>query len=595
MISDLIDPALLRSVRTEIQEHLSFAPKETDIYKIHQSGDLANLDGLDDESLKLLPSLKTLRDALYSPDFRSYLCHVTGSSFVSGKKTDMAINIYTPGSHLLCHDDVIGSRRISYILYLTDPDVPWQSEWGGALRLYPTEKLHDSAKNIALVPNPEASKSIPPAFNQLSFFAVQPGASFHDVEEVYAPDDDHSKESPSSRVRMAISGWYHVPQKGEDGYSSGEESSYAEQSSLTQLQGMPHIHDRPRSLKTDYPASPDGGDASPFTDPILTEADLNFLLQYLAPTYLTPDTLESVSESFCENSSIVLENFLSKKLCDDIRLFIDLSEQKHDMQDWEVARPPHKHHYLFQRASKTASNPLQMILNDLIPAHAFQKWLQLATEQEATSHDMILRRFRRGKDYTLAQSYDANEPRIELCLGLTPSSGWEKEEDDAAHGDSNGIERQAESKDGFRDVGGYLAYMNGGNDDGTDDEKSDDGVLAPADKNTNGGVAKMRKSRADPAIYQAQDDEEEDGVLFSMPACWNRLGIVMRDKGTMRFVKYVSRSARGDRWDVFGEFEITDQASINGDDSVLGGSDSNDANGEGGGHLPTDTDTASDT
>lgn len=589
-----MDPSLLRRVRTEVQEHLSFAPKETDIYKIHQSGDLANLDGLDDESLTLLPSLKTLRDALYSPDFRSYLCHVTGSSFVSGKKTDMAINIYTPGSHLLCHDDVIGSRRISYILYLTDPDVPWQSEWGGALRLYPTEKLHDSAKNIALVPHSEPSKSIPPAFNQLSFFAVQPGASFHDVEEVYAPGDGQIGETPSSRVRMAISGWYHIPQEGEEGYASGEETSHAEQSSLTQLQGMPHVHDRPQSMRTDYPLSLDGGETSSSADPVLTETDLDFLLKYLAPTYLTPDTLDSVSESFCENSSIVLENFLSKKFCDDIRLFIGSSEQNHDMQDWEVARPPHKHRYLYQRASKTASNPLQMILNDLIPSHAFQKWLQLATEQQATSHDTILRRFRRGKDYTLAHSYDASEPQIELCLGLTPSSGWEKVENDTAHGERSDLKREADSEDGFRDVGGYLAYMNGENVDEPDDGKSDDGVLAPSNKNTNGRAAKPPKPKADPAIYQAQDDDEDDGVLFTMPACWNRLGIVMRDKGTMRFVKYVSRSAGGDRWDVFGEFEIMDQASVDGSDGASGESNSSDENGEDGVDLPTDTDTASD-
>ncbi|KAL9121761.1 MAG: hypothetical protein Q9187_001677 [Circinaria calcarea] len=70
VISNLVASDLLRSVRTEIQENLSFTPKETDIYRIHQSGDLTNLDGLDDSSLKLLPSLLTLRDALYSSTFR---------------------------------------------------------------------------------------------------------------------------------------------------------------------------------------------------------------------------------------------------------------------------------------------------------------------------------------------------------------------------------------------------------------------------------------------------------------------------------------------------------------------------------------------
>lgn len=91
MIQDLVDDQLLRNVRNEIREHISFTPKETDIYKIHQSGDLANLDGLDDAALKRLPSLLTLRDSLYSSAFRKYLSSITGSGPLSGVKTDMAV------------------------------------------------------------------------------------------------------------------------------------------------------------------------------------------------------------------------------------------------------------------------------------------------------------------------------------------------------------------------------------------------------------------------------------------------------------------------------------------------------------------------
>ena len=200
VIQNLISPTLLRNVRSEIQ-NLSFTPKETDIYKIHQSGDLANLDGLDDSSLKLLPSLLPLRDAMYSSDFREYLSTITGSGPLSGKKTDMAINVYTPGCHLLCHDDVIGSRRVSYILYLTDPDTPWKEEWGGALRLYPTQTYTEEDGVVTKVPSPDYSVSIAPAFNQLSFFAVQPGESFHDVQEVYAEDEEKDKEKAEEKAK----------------------------------------------------------------------------------------------------------------------------------------------------------------------------------------------------------------------------------------------------------------------------------------------------------------------------------------------------------------------------------------------------------
>jgi Rps23 Pro-64 3,4-dihydroxylase Tpa1-like proline 4-hydroxylase len=95
VIQDLVDDTLLRNVRTEIREHISFTPKETDIYKIHQSGDLANLDGLGDSALRKLPSLLTLRDSLYSSAFRKYLSSVTGAGPLSGVKTDMAVVRYS--------------------------------------------------------------------------------------------------------------------------------------------------------------------------------------------------------------------------------------------------------------------------------------------------------------------------------------------------------------------------------------------------------------------------------------------------------------------------------------------------------------------
>ena len=168
VIHELVNDKLLRSVRDEIRNNVEFTPKETDIYKIHQSGDLANLDGLDDTSLAKLPSLLNLRDALYSETFRDYVSKITNCGPLSGRKTDMAINVYTPGCYLLCHDDVIGSRRVSYILYLTDPDTPWQAEWGGALRLYPVQELKNKDGVVAKTPVPDPSKVIPPAWNQLS-------------------------------------------------------------------------------------------------------------------------------------------------------------------------------------------------------------------------------------------------------------------------------------------------------------------------------------------------------------------------------------------------------------------------------------------
>ncbi|KAL5048395.1 hypothetical protein BDW71DRAFT_177596 [Aspergillus fruticulosus] len=585
VIHPLIEDSLLRSVRDEIQAHLHFTEKETDIYKIFQSGDLANLDGLDDGSLSRLPSILKLRDALYSARFREFLSSVTGSGKLSGQKTDMAINIYNEGCHLLCHDDVIGSRRLSYILYLTDPDTPWQAEWGGALRLYPTTTKKDAKGEDVKVPSPDFSLSIPPAFNQLSFFTVQPGESFHDVEEVYHPSENEDKSK--KRVRMAISGWFHIPQKGEDGYEEGLEEKLAERSSLSQLQGRADIYDlpQPKTVVCDdeteeVKMDPKGkGKAKTEEEPsaVFTESDLNFLVQYIAPSYLTPDIAEEMSDAFLNDSSLNLEHFLSKKYAAKVRAYIEEQEKKDlpassdEIQastDWTVARPPHKHRYLYQGPSAEAGpskTPIQELLNDLFPSKPFRKWLSLITGSDRiTSYNLLARRFRRGKDYTLANSYAGEEPRLEFTLCLTPTPGWEKEdpeEEEEAAEDENGTSEASSSKkpsnkksepksnsdDNEISIGGYEIYMAG------DDEEEKSGA-------------------ADPAIYQSAADDEDDGILFSTAAGWNRLSIVLRDSGTLRFVKYVSAAAKGDRWDITGEMGVE----FNDDDEDGEGGESDD-------------------
>ena len=70
VLKDLADPDLLRSVRDEVIHNVQATYKETDLFKVFQTGDLANLDDLDPESAAKLPSLMRLRDALYSAEFR---------------------------------------------------------------------------------------------------------------------------------------------------------------------------------------------------------------------------------------------------------------------------------------------------------------------------------------------------------------------------------------------------------------------------------------------------------------------------------------------------------------------------------------------
>jgi len=563
VIHGLLDDRLLRSVRDEIRNNVSFTPKETDIYKIHQSGDLANLDGLDDDALSKLPSLLRLRDAMYSAAFRAYVSHITGSDPLSGRKTDMAINVYTPGCYLLCHDDVIGSRRVSYILYLTDPDTPWQGEWGGALRLFPTTDRTGKDGETAKTPAPDVVKTIPPAWNQLSFFAVQPGESFHDVEEVYHAATAEQLAREGGRVRMAISGWFHIPQVGEPGYVAGAEEAQLKNSSLMQLQGNPDQHDAP-------PAAPVGVDAGDSQGSSASqefdEADLDFLLKYIAPTYLTPDTLLGMADHFGENFSITLPDILNPSFAARVREYLvkqeaaalpESSSAIEKTTAWKVARPPHKHRFLYQTPSDVdADSPLQELLSVFLPSRPFRIWLEMATASVVESHDFVARRFRRGKDYTLATGHDG-KPRLEVNFGLTPTPGWGDEVDAPLDDD----ESEEPKKNGSTRVSGGKGKSRGETAEDQPAPKSksgDDAEEAPEVGGHEVYMAGDEDGIEDAAVYGSGGDGD-DNILFFQAAAWNKLTIVLRDSGALRFVKYVSRRAPGDRWDVSGVFEIQEQ------------------------------------
>jgi len=578
VISELVDDALLRKVRDEIKANVHFTPKETDIYKIHQSGDLANLDGLEDEALAKLPSLLALRDALYSKTFRDFVSHITGCGPLSGRKTDMAINVYTPGCYLLCHDDVIGSRKVSYILYLTDPETPWQPEWGGALRLFPVIDREGKDGEVAKTPLPDVVKVIPPAWNQLSFFAVQPGESFHDVEEVYHASTPEELEKNAGRIRMAISGWFHFPQPGEEGYVEGAEEKAAHKSGLMQLQGNPDQHDRPlpNPVEVEKIVAKEGDDFP------LDEADLEFLLKYISPTYLVPDTIDNIADQFEEEFSITLADILHPKFAAKLRKYIEEQEAKPLPEDseklektgpWKVAVPPHKHRYLYMQPGKQEiePSPLKELLEVLLPSRQFRVWLQMATRSTIESYDLVARRFRRGQDYTLATGHEG-KPRLEVNIGLTPTDGWgdvNDDEDDDEEGESSEEEQASSSKKGKEPAtnGKGKGKAKAVDADGDDEMKDVDDIVELEVGGHEVYMAGDEDDDGDAAIYKSSEDD--DNILFFQAAAWNKMTIVLRDSGTLRFVKYVSRSAKGDRWDISATFEIEEQDEAPGSDEEV--------------------------
>lgn len=540
-ITELMNDELLRNVRQEVLNEIAFKKKETDIYKVHQSGDLANLSGLDWDDLSRLPSLYKLRAGIYSEEFRDMISRITGSGKLSGVKTDMSINTYTKGCHLLTHDDVIGSRRVSFILYLPDPDKKWKPHYGGALRLFPAI--------VPNVPKTDHEVKLVPQFNQIAFFTVQPGLSFHDVEEVRA--DKH---------RLLIQGWFHIPQEGEPGYIPGEQEATEARSTLQQLQNKElQEYDFPKPIRNDILVDELKIYRELGQECTFSPQEYLYLRKYLNAQYLEPKNLQRLANVFMEESLVelgeILNDELAARLFDSIRdLEINTKAPAHSSEihfPWKCAMPPHKQRFMyidgkgelevseegikfinhtgpqelpnFQLTGKAATNPVEELFCQIcsfLKSIAFRKWLLYLTCLIPTSDQILVRRFRPGSDFILATSTDSELARdstdeinalLEATFNFTPTAtnpkNWE-----------------------LGEFGGYELCMSL---NASDDEDEED----------------------DPAIYR-ESDPNDDSVLYTSQCKWNSLCLMLRDPSILKFVKYVSVNAKGSRWDISCQWNV---------------------------------------
>ena len=400
VIPAMFNDSILRKVRQEILENLEFSEKETDIYKVNQTGDLLNLDKLQSQELAKLESLFMLRNAIYSEEFRHYIESVVGVKGLCSRNVDLSINNYKNGCHLLNHDDVIGSRAVSFILYLPNPDEEWDTSDGGRLELYKTKTKGS--------PEDEPIKSIMPHWNTFAFFAVQPRYSFHSVEEVFGPKE-----------RLSISGWFHF----NENEVIGDESSA--KSTLDQL-----LHE------STMPMIEFAEDLSE-----MNEDDVGLLKKYLNPVYLSPDAINSIGGIFQDENSVQLHSFLNKRIESRLKQLLTSYDdemivgiQKHGSlipQGWECRGPPH----IMRYCTMTSGDGLLKELRAFFESIAFRKWLEIVTEMLPMSKRVEFRRFRPSLDYTLALSSKTDLLDVNLCL-TTNDELWET-----------------------GDVGGYLNYL----------------------------------------------------------------------------------------------------------------------------------------
>ncbi|KAF8060096.1 Ogd [Scenedesmus sp. PABB004] len=371
VLRGLADEGLLRRVRDEVISNVAATYKETDLFKVFQTGDLANLDSLDPESAAKLPNLLALRDAIYSPTFRK-----------------------CAASCRRCREQLPGACcAVSFIIYLTDPDDPWTAADGGALELYPL------VEGKPHTPDVTPTTSLLPHWNSMALFVVQPGRSFHSVQEVVSAD----------KPRFSISGWYHkaAPQAG------------AQHASLQQLQMRA------------------GEDALQGHVGAAMEADGSVQLQrFLAADVAAQIAAATAAADAAQGvGSGAIPPF--DAACGD---------------GWEAEGPPHKQRYLRYAgaprtpdaaaaangggdggAAKAANGAagtagpgalLAGVRSELFESGAFARLLRAMLGVDVLRHAGEVRRFRAGLDYTVAHyGIITSAPRLDCVLSFVDDAG----------------------------------------------------------------------------------------------------------------------------------------------------------------------------
>ena len=413
-----------------------------------------------DASDPRLPQLLSLRAALYSPAFRSFVQDVTACGPLTDR-VDCSCNLYVQGSHLLCHDDVIGTRRVSYIVYLSEPDEGWAAEDGGALELFPLVQPGEPAMNPTV--------SLLPAWNSMTCFVVQPGVSFHSVQEVFAP----------SKLRLSISGWFHAPAPPPDAQlaslnqltaleeGAGEEAAAAAAPPSAGGAFLP----LPDLRRLSEPARAEGEDTD--VPPALTPAERELLQSWVREEYLDPALQAKVARRFRRDSSLQLARFLLPSRFEALQAatreadeqagvgrgaFPDSASGVEGCPGWAAVGPPHKQRFLTytppaeegggaeeeeeEEAASRAGRLLHQLSTQLLRTPAFAALLWRLTGLRPTSVRALPRRFRPGSDYSVAHYGALTGPgagRLDVSLACV-ADGEEEEAEAWACGDVGGFE-----------------------------------------------------------------------------------------------------------------------------------------------------------
>jgi len=353
---------------------------------------------------------------------------------------------------------------VTYVLYLVEED--WAESDGGALELYPSLGKGEPAS--------KPSKRLVPEWNSLLLFRVEPGESFHSVQEV----------TSGRRPRLTVSGWYHHHHRVDD-----DDDRHVEEKKTSS------------TLAQQKAGEVVGVDDDFFFD---VEEDGVRLVDFVNPSYLRKTAQQKLRRHFCDSSAFLREDLAAKlKAAATQADERDLSQSDDDAgvsDDWVLAGPPQKRRFL-RLLDNTDSD--WRSLREFFRSNTFRRFLADVTGVRTTRRARAtFRRFRPGLDYTVAYAL-TEPPRLDCTYAVL---GGDTTDDT--------LELWASG-----DVGGFETYLDSSCND--DDQGRDD-------------------------VYE--DTEEPD--LLSVPAGHNVLSLVLRDPGTLRFVKFLSSRAPGSRFDL---------------------------------------------
>ncbi|CAK0832946.1 unnamed protein product [Prorocentrum cordatum] len=413
--------------------------------------------------------------------------------------------------------------------YLTDPSEEWAPSEGGALELYAPQPGAPPG-----TPATAPAKEILPLADALVLFVVEPGVSFHSVREVRG-----------KRARVSIQGWLHAPALDlTRGFANRGLATLAQ---LVQGRTARAAEPQPPRAEPAMAApAPAGPPVAPEAEEWgLTAEDTAALSEWVAPEYLSAAHLEAIAERFAEASYAVLSGFLRPDVFERLSALhaaVDAADGfgagrpepaappygAGAAGGWRAVGPPHLRRHL--RYDGGAATPeqgggggdgphrqlgaaMQRVASGLLGSTAFRRWLHACTRLEPRPCGAAeVRRFRPGLDYTVAVCPPAEAGGAELDATLVFVEG----------GASQG---QRRSEEGEEDLGGFESYL------AADDEEE---------------TAQAQE------VYRGSDE----GPLVNLPAAANSLCLVMRDPGTLRFVKFLSRDAPSSRADVAGCFSV---------------------------------------